>query len=102
MTENVYVTGVITPYYGVITCYNLILIIGDFVPTLQLGWFKHQPVLVETRVFVGTFQSDLRFDEKVEPDVAKEMFMGQSSKIFSAFHLGYLDLFLCPRDPITF
>jgi len=31
----------------------------------------------------------IMFDEKVEPDVAKEMFMGQSSKIFSAFHLGY-------------
>lgn len=31
----------------------------------------------------------IMFDEKVEPEVAKEMFMGQSSKIFSAFHLGY-------------
>lgn len=31
----------------------------------------------------------IMFDEKVEPDIAKEMFMGQSSKIFSAFHLGY-------------
>lgn len=31
----------------------------------------------------------IMFDEKVEPDVAKEMFMGQSSKIYSAFHLGY-------------
>ncbi|CAK9034559.1 unnamed protein product [Durusdinium trenchii] len=31
----------------------------------------------------------IMFDEKVEPEVAKEMFLGQSSKIFSAFHLGY-------------
>eukprot|EP00930_Biecheleria_cincta_P028758 TRINITY_DN20049_c0_g1_i1.p1 TRINITY_DN20049_c0_g1~~TRINITY_DN20049_c0_g1_i1.p1 ORF type:complete len:1065 (+),score=272.73 TRINITY_DN20049_c0_g1_i1:63-3257(+) len=31
----------------------------------------------------------IMFDEKVEPDIAKEMFLGQSSKIFSAFHLGY-------------
>merc|ERR1712151_100509 len=31
----------------------------------------------------------IMMDEKVEPDVAQTMFMGSSSKIFSAFHLGY-------------
>eukprot|EP00933_Yihiella_yeosuensis_P061634 TRINITY_DN64474_c0_g1_i1.p1 TRINITY_DN64474_c0_g1~~TRINITY_DN64474_c0_g1_i1.p1 ORF type:complete len:741 (+),score=201.03 TRINITY_DN64474_c0_g1_i1:328-2223(+) len=31
----------------------------------------------------------IMFDEKVEPETAKEMFMGQSTKIYSAFHLGY-------------
>lgn len=31
----------------------------------------------------------IMFDEKVEPEVAKNMFMGQSTKISSAFHLGY-------------
>ncbi|CAE8646419.1 unnamed protein product [Polarella glacialis] len=31
----------------------------------------------------------IMFDEKLEPEVAKEMFLGTSSKIFSAFHLGY-------------
>lgn len=31
----------------------------------------------------------IMFDEKVEPDTAKEMFLGTSTKIFSAFHLGY-------------
>lgn len=31
----------------------------------------------------------IMFDEKVEPDTAKNMFLGQSMKIFSAFHLGY-------------
>eukprot|EP00928_Gymnodinium_smaydae_P020163 TRINITY_DN17797_c0_g1_i1.p1 TRINITY_DN17797_c0_g1~~TRINITY_DN17797_c0_g1_i1.p1 ORF type:complete len:584 (-),score=183.46 TRINITY_DN17797_c0_g1_i1:136-1887(-) len=31
----------------------------------------------------------IMFDEKVEPETAKTMFSGNSSKIFSAFHLGY-------------
>eukprot|EP00931_Biecheleriopsis_adriatica_P061271 TRINITY_DN36836_c0_g1_i1.p1 TRINITY_DN36836_c0_g1~~TRINITY_DN36836_c0_g1_i1.p1 ORF type:complete len:1062 (-),score=260.86 TRINITY_DN36836_c0_g1_i1:47-3232(-) len=31
----------------------------------------------------------IMLDEKVEPDVAKEMFLGTSTKIYSAFHLGY-------------
>merc|ERR1712194_462758 len=31
----------------------------------------------------------IMFDEKVEPETAKEMFLGQSTKISSAFHLGY-------------
>lgn len=31
----------------------------------------------------------IMFDEKVEPEIAKNMFLGQSTKIWSAFHLGY-------------
>jgi len=31
----------------------------------------------------------IMFDEKVEPETAKGMFLGQSTKITSAFHLGY-------------
>lgn len=31
----------------------------------------------------------IMFDEKVEPETAKVMFMGESTKISSAFHLGY-------------
>jgi len=31
----------------------------------------------------------IMFDEKVEPDTAKAMFLGASTKISSAFHLGY-------------
>jgi len=31
----------------------------------------------------------IMFDEKVEPEVAKAMFLGSATKIFSAFHLGY-------------
>jgi ATP-dependent RNA helicase DOB1 len=31
----------------------------------------------------------IMFDEKVEPEVAKTMFMGAATKLISAFHLGY-------------
>lgn len=31
----------------------------------------------------------IMFDEKVEPEIAKNMFLGESTKIWSAFHLGY-------------
>eukprot|EP00929_Paragymnodinium_shiwhaense_P079590 TRINITY_DN4148_c0_g1_i1.p1 TRINITY_DN4148_c0_g1~~TRINITY_DN4148_c0_g1_i1.p1 ORF type:complete len:1051 (-),score=311.45 TRINITY_DN4148_c0_g1_i1:306-3458(-) len=31
----------------------------------------------------------IMFDEKVEPEVAKNMMIGSSTKIYSAFHLGY-------------
>ena len=31
----------------------------------------------------------IMFDEKVEPETAKSMFLGSATKIYSAFHLGY-------------